>query len=232
MSDEIENLPDRLEYLRPVLRAYTLPRHDRTFEDPRALADELGDDGLRELADAYREIVRRDDVHALSAWAKADENRYDAQRKRWLAVNDAREARGEACLPEDVSPIRPRGRQLFYVFDRLAERRLPPFAMREVQYSPPPVVLDWTKLPEDLRYVAAPAKAYSEFWGPANRKRLARRLAVAPQEKAQLVALAARMRPTDYGRLDEWLRAYPLEDHPEAELVFTLLAVLGDVVPW
>lgn len=233
MTDEIFELPDRLEYLRPILRKYTDPRPDNGgTEDAWARADNLDTPDLQELAAAYREIARRDDVHALSAWAKADEDRFWKQWKPWCQLNEEREARGQPPMPDEQSPVHERGLQLFYVFDRLAKRKLPPFNTREVVYSPPPVVLDWSKLPPDLHYVREPAMKYGKLWTTNNHPdRLARRMT--SEQRKELQALAARLRPTgDINRLWEWERQYRMADHPEAHLVMGLLQVLADVVPW
>jgi hypothetical protein len=231
MPDDVEELPDRLKYLEPVLRKFTLPHPDAVIDDAEERADDLDTDALQELAAAYREIVRRDDVHALSAWAKADEARFHRQWEEWCKLNDDREARGEARLPGDQSPAVERGLQLFYMFDRLAKRKLPPFATREVVYSPPPVVLDWTKLPVGLRYVSEPAMKYRLLWNHDNRARFRRRLTAADHD--ELEALAKRVRSTcDFDRLSEWLRQHPHREHPETYLVMTLAEVLAEIVPW
>ena len=91
-------------------------------------------------------------------------------------------------------------------------------------------MLDWSKLPESLRYVREPAMKYGKLWDPDRRARFARR--IKPADHEELKALAERLRSTgDFKRLWEWERQYRAVDHPEAQLTMVLLQVLADIVP-
>jgi hypothetical protein len=230
--DHIEGLPDRFSYLEGVLREYTRPRSYREIEDARRTADGLDTTGMQELVAAYREIVRRDDVHAFSAWAEQDEGRFSKQWGEWRKLNDEREGRGEKALPHEESPTRPRGLQLFYIFDSLAKKGLPPFNTREVEYSPPPVKPDWSKLPEELRYLGGPATRYGQLQFHEQRKRFKR--AMTPEQRDELTALARRLRSSgDMARLMAWWRecADRGDDSIERDLTYWLMAVVNEVVP-
>ena len=223
-------LPHEFSYLNDVIEKYTedtCSEIDRAFELP----DELGPEQLTELAAAYREILNRDHVRALSTLAEQHDKAFDRVWKEWCAVSTSYEDRGLRA-PRELEPQhRPRAHMLFWVFEGLARKRIPPFNLREVQYSPPPVMLDWSKLPEALRYVREPAMKYGKLWHPDHRDRFARRMTRV--ERKELKALAERLRSTgDIERLWEWERQYRAVDHKEAQLTMVLLEVLADIVPW
>ena len=223
-------LPPEFSYLNDVIERYTedtCSEIDRAFE----LADELGPAQLTELAAAYREILMRDHVHALSALAQQHDKAFDKVWSEWCATSNSYEDRGMPT-PLDLEPRhRPRAHMLFWVFEGLARKRIPPFNLREVQYSPPPVVLDWSKLPEALRYVREPAMKYGKLWHPDHRARFRRRMTAADHD--ELKALATRIRSTgDFKRLGEWLLQHPAKDHPETYLVGALAELLAETVPW
>jgi hypothetical protein len=223
-------LPAEFGYLNDVIEKYT---EDTGTEIGRAfeLAGELGPEQLTELAAAYRQILSRDHMHALSALAEQHRKAFDKVWREWCAICESHQERGLPTPLELEPQHRPRAKMLFWVFEGLARKRVPPFNLREVQYSPPPVMLDWSKLPEELRYVREPAMKYGKLWHPDHRARFARRMTRA--EHKELKALAKRVRSTgDIERICEWERQYSALDHPEAQLTMVLLAVLGDIVPW
>lgn len=224
-------LPEEFSYLNDVIAKYTedtCSEVDRAF---RVIPDKLGPEQLTELAAAYREILRRNHVHALSALAEQHDKAFDKVWDEWCAISSSYQDRGLPTPLELEPQHRPRAHMLFWIFEGLARRRIPPFDQRDVQYSPPPVVLDWTKLPDALRYVREPAMKYGKLWHPDHRDRFKRRMTRA--EHKELKELAKRIRSTgDFDRLAEWLRQHRAKDHPEASLIGSLLEVLGDVVPW
>ena len=223
-------LPDEFGYLNEVIEKYT---DDTCEEIHRAfeLAGELEPEQLTELAAAYREILSRDHVRALSALAEQHDKAFRKVWREWCAISEAHEERGLPTPLELEPQHRPRAHMLFWVFEGLARKRIPPFKLREVQYSPPPIMLDWSKLPDALRYVRVPAMKYGKLWHPDHRARFARRMTRA--EHKELKALAKRVRSTgDIDRLWEWERQFSAVDHKEAQLTMVLLEVLADIVPW
>jgi len=225
-------LPAEFSYLNDVIEKYTEDAGGLAMDRAYRLAGELGPAQLTELAAAYREILRRDHVHALSALAEQHKKAFDKVRRQWCAVRESHEEQG---LPEPLelqpSEHRPRVPMLFYVFEGLARKRIPPFDLREVQYSPPPVMLDWSKLPEGLRYLREPAMKYGGLWHPDHRARFKRRMT--PAEHEELKALATRLRSTgDNQRLEEWQGQWRnVPDPEESALVTTLLELLEYIVP-
>lgn len=223
-------LPAEFSYLNDVIEKYTqdtCSQIDRAFE----LAGELGPGELTELAAAYREILTREHVRALSTLAEEHDKAFHKVWDEWCAISESHQERG-LPKPLELEPQhRPRAHMLFWVFEGLARKRVPPFNLREVQYSPPPVMLDWSKLPEGLEYIREPAMKYGKLWHPDHRARFARRMK--PAEHEELKTLAKRLRSTgDLERLWEWERQYRVVDHQEARLAMALLEVLADIVPW
>lgn len=223
-------LPEEFSYLNDVIVKYTedtCTAIGRAFELP----NELGPQQLTELAAAYREILKRDHVRALSTLAEQHDRAFDKIWKEWCATCESYQRRGLPNPLELEPQHRPRARMLFWLFEGLARKRIPPFNLREVEYSPPPTMLDWSKLPAALRYVREPAMKYGKLWHPDHRARFARRMK--PAEREELEALASRLRSTgDIYRLVEWEQQQWAVDHSEAELTMALRAVLDDIWPW
>src|SRR5688500_10918929 len=184
-------LPDEFSYLNCVIEKYTedtCSAIERAFKLP----DELGPEQLTELAAAYREILSKDHVRALSTLAEEHDKAFEKVWDEWCAISSSYEDWGLPTPLELEPQHRPRAHMLFWVFEGLARKRIPPFNHREVQYSPPPVMLDWSKLPKALRYVREPAMKYGKLWHPDHRARFARRMK--PAEHEELKALAERVR--------------------------------------
>ena len=133
-------------YLTLVLGKYAVDELQVTdppgsgLRDKNAVIEELTDHDLKVLADAYTEIERRNDCKAISEW-------YYQQAGNPLAKNERR-----------------RMWLLFILFGGLADREIPPFRTRSVRFTQPArPPLDWTKLPESLRWIAPYAEKYGQY---------------------------------------------------------------------
>jgi len=192
-------LPDEFSYLSDVLNRYT--NHDGNVSDYDHLIASFTADDLKRVSEAYEEIVRRDDTRALSTF-----------------------------ISQSFVPGKPMTRawELFQLFDALARKGLKPFVDKEVEYSPAPRMLDWTKLPADLSYLREFAAKYGVNQFEEDRRRLAKE--ISDIELAELAALADRVRqPGEMDRIYEWRMQY--DGDPEPELVAWLVQILNDLVP-
>lgn len=200
MSFNFSRLPQELAYLKSAAQEYG--SHCGVVADLDRLVAGLTPAQLEELSSAYNEIVRREDVHAISHWLDT----CDKGQWRWGAAG----------------PLQ----GLLITFDRLADRGTPPFSSRQVRrIRPPPPPFDWTKLPDDLRYLAEPAERYGEIGSDAD---LVRFLEAADETQlASLAALAERIRLAGHlTRINQWLDQYSITDHREAAAVYFLMLLL------
>lgn len=88
-------------------------------------------------------------------------------------------------------------------------------------------LLDWNKLPPNLRYLAAPAEKYGRFQFEDKIFDFLRRMT--NSERIELTALIRQNR-TDGHEIDSWLDEHRITIHPEAALVYFLehLLALGN----
>jgi hypothetical protein len=160
------------------------------------------------LSEVYEQIGSRDDARRISQWiqSKSAEDGLNAERRR-------------AFL-------------LFVLFKALGdEHGVHPFSDKKVRFSPPPPPPpDWSKLPKDLSWIAAPAEKYGiyQFFEEVDDFYSNR---IQPGERAELRALAAKCEHYD-AEIDQFLRAYPMTKHQEAELVSFFRDLLDDDELW
>ncbi len=118
---------------------------------------------------------------------------------------------------------------LLCLFGQLAELGIAPFNDRTVRPMNVHVELDWTKLPDSLRYLAGPAEVYGEYqFEGAILDFLHSRMT--PEERDELQALA-RQYERDGEAIERWLEEFPITQHREAALVYftgNLLAMGAD----
>lgn len=188
-------MPSRFSYLRSAALKYGVDAVQIEHLG-RGFADTLSNKDIDDLARTYSEICRREDALPISVWL--DEAKSDPERRGvWL---------------------------LFVLFKQLSERNIPPFSSRAVRLFPKHRILDWTKLPESLRYLAEPAEVYG---GIQFEESVARFVQNATRTQLATLAEVANRVREDLGRINGWLDAHRMTEHPEAELVYFLLQLLG-----
>ena len=196
--------PD-VEYLHPVAAKYGVD-DAQVVHVCRELVRNLEPAQISELADAYREIERREDSFAISHWLNT--------------TPPSEQGRGE---------FRPM-LMLFYLFEELAQQNVPPFNDGVVRlYPEPDPKLDWTKLPPDLSYLAGPAAKYGHY---CNIFTVAERInRMTPEEKEELAVVARRVIEDDDG-IREWQKKFDMLEHPEAERIHFLFGVIEQLGLW
>ena len=84
--------------------------------------------------------------------------------------------------------------------------------------------LDWSKLPAELEWLAAPAERYGRLQFDDPIDDLLR--AIGPAERAELQALGRRWAES-WPAIDAWLDTHRITAHPEARLVYFTGHLLG-----
>jgi hypothetical protein len=220
MSDPA--IPQKFAYLHDVVRKYTFPHGDVAEYDE--LIDRLTPADVAELGQAYERLAADPDgVRELSGWIdEVERSRFEAW-GRWLEQKTAREEGRALPGPAMAKPETPDPPQVFYlflVFDLLRKKRLAPFKGGQVKFSPPPERLDWTKLPQKLRWLAGPAEKYGKHQFHGDRVRFAKR--VKPEERAELAEVVRRLWSSAaiLKEFQDWCAAHPAsKGNPETELL-------------
>jgi hypothetical protein len=196
--DKDNVFPDSFRYLRSTASRFGVD--DAQIAKNRAeMMDNYTAQDLSELESAYREIDRRGDANALADWI-LDASPRIRKSKAW--------------------------RSLFIltrIFGDLADRAIEPFVSRRVLLFDAPTVLDWTKLPVELRYLSGPAETYGIFQFEDDVERAAAK--VSRKEKNEL-AEVARGAKRDLGRIMKWMDRFRMTKYKEAELIHFLLLFL------
>jgi hypothetical protein len=198
-------LPDRFQYLRRVVEKYGgrrvsyLPATGESAE-----VDALSAGDIAELAGAYDEIVRRGDIREIAEWLAAPGNQSSDPNHVTQSVVD-----------------------VFAIFEVLAMRGVQPFASGKADLDSVGVeeVFDWSKLSEQLQYLAEPAAKYGKHQFESQMDDF---LANASEsEIEEIAALAERIRLSgDWVTIQQWLDEYELTDHPEAAAVHALTGIM------
>ncbi len=85
--------------------------------------------------------------------------------------------------------------------------------------------LDWTKLPDELQYLAKPAEKYGRYqFDDKIDDFLTNKMT--PAEKLELVALSAQFE-RDQRLIQQWLDKNNITLHPEARLVYFTMCLVG-----
>jgi hypothetical protein len=223
--DQLAGLPQSLNYVRDVVMKYTRAGRDPK-DEWREFIDALSPEQLAEIATVYRQIAAQDDVEPLSEWVQAQIPEVWVRWENWQELRRQAEKEGRPAPPEPQQE--PRAQRLFELFDYLKERGVAPFSSGDVEFTPPPIRLDWSKLPPELSYLREPARKHGELysedaWWKASRI-IKRRM---PKELQELKELHARINtPEEWKRIDEFLKKYSIVLHPEAAHVRNLLGLL------
>ena len=236
-SDSLDGLPERFDYIRDVVMKYT--RAGRGDQQKwRTFVDSLSGEQLDEVAAVYREMATRGDAGPLSDWVAVRE---PVVRERWNAWVDAfgPVARYDAAQRNEVLngglPIppepeqEPRAGRLFELFDYLQTKQIAPFSSGTVKYSPSPRKLDWSKVPPELNYLVKAAEEHGVLWGDDAWAQQASIIKDRmPDVFRDLKKINERLynTPGEWQRIDAFLEKYPIDIHPEAARVRSLLILI------
>lgn len=188
------------EYVTRTAEKYGLSEA-RVKNECEALIDRLTQYDLDQLSAIYCEIERREDVYALSQWMdeKADDG---------------------------LAQSRHQVKMLFALFYGLAAKGIQPFSSRRVEWTRVDKPLDWRIIPEELRYLAEPARRYGQFQFSDQIDEFLD--AMTPQQLAELQEVRKRVN-RDLEKINCFLGKVSLSEHREAALVYFLIALLDYV---
>ena len=161
---------------------------------------------LRELAEAYEAIDRRNDAYRISRWL----DRCFLERKSV--------SREEFKLSRQVG-------QLFVLFDHLEDSKLPPFSSGKVTFIEKFKKPNWNNLPEDLGYLREPAEHFGSLGYEAEMIAFLGR--ATDEEMEWLARTSEQIRVKDHIKsIETWMDRFAINKHQEAWLVYCLLGVL------
>jgi len=174
-------------------------------EEFRAVANAMSEETFKELADFYVKAVHEKHVDRINAWL--------------------REAGGSVPMGQEEKAIR----NLCHLFAHIAHGwGRGPFTDYELHSSKlcPPTP-DWSKLPDEMRFLGEPAEEYYKFtyvFSEDGREHIQNQ--VTPQEIAQLSLVAEQVRRVGYKNIQAWWKKLGSHEHEEAAMVFNLMGVL------
>lgn len=185
-------------YLADTARKYGKDEIQVVAQQQRII-DLLTDEDLAELARTYEEIEQREDAYALS---------------RWIEVED----------DDGMKRERRQALMLMFLFGGLARSGMEPFVNRRGGLQPrarPP--LDWSKLPDDLRYLAEPAEKYGKYQFEEEICAFLERMTADEEDELRALDRLARR---DYDSINAFIRGHRITEHEESCLVYFLIGLL------
>lgn len=138
---------------------------------------------------------------------------------RWLVEN-----RRSDSFREQETEIR----NLVLLFEELGKRGWQPFSAQSIRHSAlAPSVLNWSKLPQEFRFLGEVAEAvegYSYVSSPEMQERL--KELVTDEQRRLLSQAAVRVRDLGYKRIDSWRKLMGVPYHREAALIFDVFGIM------
>jgi hypothetical protein len=202
----LEFLPPELHYIIPLAELHgsdaRVSYYDQRLGRHVKHAEKLSADAVDSLRKLYTEIRAKDHGPVINRW------HHSHSCKR-------------TCPPETTWPIY----GLLCLFNQLGELGIVPFndgAVRPMEFREE---LDWSKLPDSLRYLAGPAEVYGAYQFEGKILDYLHSHMTA-DERAELQALS-RQYGQDSEAINRWLDEYPMTEHPEAGLVYFTGSLLG-----
>ena len=158
--------------------------------------DALVNPEIDELAALWNEIRRRGDSIAISEWFHA--------------------------YPDD--PDRRAVFILFLLFKELENRGIRPFSSNEVRLYPDARPLNWSKLPDPLRFLLRPAEQYGGIFGDVEVEEFLDQLAYTEKEELRRVAFEL---DEVWELLDAWIDKFPMVDNRESAKVYNVVLIIS-----
>ena len=156
------------------------------------------------LATAYDEIVRREDIVAISDWLRETERKREANQEANLYARKVYE--------------------LFRTFEILGEDGVEPFVGGHARLLEARCRPDWSVLPPDLKYLAEPAERFGIYQSDSDITRLCETIGDADLD--YLAGIASRIkRSGDNPAIIRWLRGQNMVTSYEAALISYLFMV-------
>ena len=200
-----EYLPRELHYIIPLAEEYGSDARVAVFDHRIGRHVQHGEtlsaeaiDSLREL---YGEISAKGHGPLINTWHQSHDSK-------------------KTCPPEPTWPIY----GLLCLFAQLGRLGIAPFNDGAIcPQGAERAVLDWSKLPPRLAWLAAPAERYGHYQFEERIIDFLRQ--ASPAQLAELRALHQRW-VADSPAIDAWLDEYNITKHAEARLVYFTLGLL------
>ncbi|MCO6047840.1 hypothetical protein NG895_28375 [Aeoliella sp. ICT_H6.2] len=194
-------LPEDFEYLRDAL----LLCADQDLGNPAKrddLVDSFNGTDIGVLALAHHEIVRKEDLAAISQWYY------------------------ESPLPNRSGSFAGACFRLLLVMDYLYEQSKEPFSSQRLQLLSRNRKPNWDHLPEKLAFLKDPAIKYGKYQFDDERYDFVESMTAEQREELVAVRAALGKEESLYKLLDDWFDEYSITDHEEAALIYFMFGVL------
>ncbi len=203
-------ISNKFEYIRPIADRFGNLYFAHEFQE---FIDQMTQEQQRELEEAYRTIVKRNDSRDLSRWGN-EQIKENLEKK-----------------PSRRDPFPMRLGQLFLLFGALGERGIKPFDSGEVVwYEQDEHACDWSILPKELTFLISSAEQYGGRQGEGEIIDFLDN--ATDDEKQDLSEIARRIRSDNLAEnINSWLNRFPLDKHTESAKLYSLMGHL-DLGGW
>lgn len=177
-----------------------------TRSDYREYVARMGERQIEELGRFYRKATEDGDLEKLNGWFRA--------------LNDGR------LQDPDERPVR----KLVLLFGHLGLSGYSPFTSyvfglgRIVPPRP-----DWSKLPPDMAFLAAPAEKYGAVAHEQDKEAFA--ASMTPAARKEMQDIDDRCVAVGLGRIRSWYLEMGVAEHVEAQMVFSLRGLIAHCLP-
>lgn len=203
-----EHLPRELHYIIPLAERHgsmaRIAAYDSALGRHVTYGETLPPGDIEPLRRIYAEIAANGHGPLINSWHQTHSGK-------------------DTCSPDTTWPVY----GLLCLFRQLGQLGIAPFNDRKVapEEKKATEVLDWSKLPPALRYLAGPAEVYGalQFDNPI-RKFLQERMTA--DEQAELRTLSGRC-GQDGDAISQWLEEVPMTENREAALVYFTIHLLA-----
>lgn len=203
-----EFLPNELHYIIPLAERHggdaRVALYDHRLGRHVQYAERLSADEIVPLRQLYAEISTKGHGPLIN---------------RWYWEHNCE----DTCPNETTWPVY----GLLFLFAQLAELDIEPFNDWAVclEEKKDTELLDWSKLPPSLRYLAEPAERYGRIQFDDRIDEFLQEQ-MTPDEKVELQALVQRYEQ-DWKPINQWLNEFRMTEHSEARLVYFTGHLLG-----
>ena len=198
-------LPSELHYIIPLAEQHGSDARVADFNHDLGrhvkYGETLSADAIEPLRKLYTEIRGKGHGSLINSW------HHDRNREK-------------PCPSETSWPIY----GLLCLFNQLGKLGIAPFNDGAVRPESAKEVFDWSKLPPNLAWLAAPAERYGHYQFDEPIWEFVQN--ASPAELAELRAVQERWE-ADFQNIDLWLDEFNITKHPEARLVYFTQVLLG-----